>query len=47
VFVDPDGSVTFSDLPADLAEVAALLDPHSAPACKVPPRRTPERKETP
>lgn len=48
--MDDDGQVTFSDLPADLAEVAALLDPDAAPACPVPaptvrpPRR---RKETP
>ena len=34
VFVDADGSVTFTDLTADLVEVARLLDPDSAPACK-------------
>jgi methylthioribose-1-phosphate isomerase len=38
VFVDDDGQVTFSDLPADLAEVAAMLDPEGAPACALPAR---------
>jgi len=34
VFVDADGSVTFSDLTAELLEVVHMLDPDSAPACK-------------
>ena len=38
VFIDPDGSVTFSDLPADLAEVVLALDPQAAPACPVSKR---------
>ncbi len=37
VFVDKDGSITFSDLPADLAEIALLLDPDATLACEVPP----------
>ena len=36
VFVEEDGTITFSDLPADLAEVALLLDPEAAIACPVP-----------
>jgi len=46
VFIDRDGSVTFSDLPADLAEVVRTLDPDAAPACSAPARRARKRKET-
>jgi hypothetical protein len=46
VFIDPDGSVTFSDLPADLAEVALALDPQAAPACPVSKHARRPRKET-
>lgn len=33
VFVDPDGGVTFSDLPEDLVEVVRSLDPDTLLAC--------------
>lgn len=33
VFVDPDGGVTFSDLPEDLVEVVRSLDPERLLAC--------------
>lgn len=36
VFVDEDGGVTFSDLPADLVEVVKSLDPESLLACDRP-----------
>ena len=36
IFVDKDGSITFSDLPADLAEIALLLDPDATLACEAP-----------
>ncbi len=34
VFVDPDGGVTFSDLPEDLVEVVRSLDPERLLACE-------------
>lgn len=34
VFVDPDGGVTFSDLPEDLVEVVRSLDPERLVACE-------------
>ena len=46
VFIDPDGSVTFSDLPADLAEVVLALDPQAATACPVSKRTPRPPKET-
>ncbi len=35
VFVDPDGGVTFSDLPADLLEVVQALDPKHLLVCEM------------
>ena len=39
MFVDPDGSVTFSDFPAEVAEAAMELDPESAPTCALSRKR--------
>ena len=37
IFIDDDGTVTFSDLTAEMAEVASALDPDRAPACPLDP----------
>jgi len=46
--VDPDGQVTFSDLPEDLRDLARQLDPEGFPAPACPASRpgpVPVRKE--
>ncbi len=47
IFIDADGSVTFSDLPADLLEVVRALDAEAAPACRRGSRPRTRREEKP
>jgi hypothetical protein len=34
--INPDGSVTFEDLPPELLDLVQSLDPDAAPACDLP-----------
>jgi hypothetical protein len=47
IYIDADGTVTFTDLPPELREVAATLDPaHEwGTTCDISPRRCPSPQQ--